>query len=512
MKNHKIISTFFFCLTLLLTSQIQAQSSSEKDNSTPKVKYKIKTAPPAPSHSTQVTTSSKSKNKIAEKTREKSLKENGSNKSNSKRNHLEKNTKKISKKFHKTENKKLKNKENISKKEPAKNATPEPKILAQKPEAEQTPAQKSNPINTINNLTALREAQYYFLVDPDNKEILLSKNADVRIPPSSMTKLMTAYVVFDQIKKGNLSFDKQCKIGKDAFRKSGSSMFLNYGDIVSIDKLLQGLLAVSGNDAAIALAENISGSVENFVTLMNSEAKELGLTNSHFRNPHGLNEDGHYMSIKDLAVLTTKLYKNFPEYSYYLGIEEFTYQNVTQKNRNPLIKQGYDGVLGGKTGHTNEGGYGVVGAVKRDNRRLIAVVNKATTPRQRASIVTQLLDYGFARYKKLNLFEQNQTIGKANTWLGDKSQLDLVANQEISVNTPIEQPLNNVSVRIKYKDPIYAPIKQGAEVATLVLEVKDYKTFEYPLFAKEKVNKAGFFRRINQVLRYKMAHFFNRVF
>ena len=376
------------------------------------------------------------------------------------------------------------------------------------PETDSTKTEAKNEINNIKNLAALQEAQYYYLVDPDNKEVLLSKNSDVRIPPSSMTKLMTAYVVFDQIKKGHLSLDKECLIGKDAWRKSGSSMFLNYGDVVSIDQLLQGLLAVSGNDAAIALAESVGNGFDNFITMMNIQAKELGLTNSHFKNPHGLNQEGHYMSIKDLATLTTKLYQNFPEYSYYLGIEEFTYQNVTQKNRNPLIKASYDGILGGKTGHTDEGGYGVVGAVKRDNRRLIAVVNKAPTPKKRAAIVTGLLDYGFNQYKKLNLFEQDQTIESLDIWLGNKSEIDAITNQEIAINIPREIPLENVIVKVKYKTPLYAPIPQGTQVATLSVEVKDYKTFEFPLSARERISRAGYFSRINQVLRYKMVNFF----
>ena len=149
----------------------------------------------------------------------------------------------------------------------------------------------------------LHEAQFYFLIDADNNEVLLAKNADVRIAPSSMTKMMTAYVVFDQIQNGKISFDNQCLIGRDAWRKSGSSMFLNYGDVVSIEDLVKGLLVVSGNDAAIALSESVGGSSENFIALMNMKARKLGLKNSHFKNPHGLAEDGHYMSLRDIGAL-----------------------------------------------------------------------------------------------------------------------------------------------------------------------------------------------------------------
>ncbi|MBU6140848.1 MAG: D-alanyl-D-alanine carboxypeptidase [Proteobacteria bacterium] len=359
---------------------------------------------------------------------------------------------------------------------------------------------------------ALQESQFYFLIDADTKEVLLSKNADIRIAPSSMTKLMTAYVVFDQIQKGKISFDSQCLIGKDAWRKSGSSMFLNYGDVVSIDKLLQGLLAVSGNDAAIALAESSAGGINNFVNLMNLRARELGLKNSQFRNPHGLNEEGHYMSLRDLAMLAIHLNQDFPQYSHYFGIPEFTYHNITQHNRNPLIKENYDGVVGGKTGHTNEGGYGVVGIVKRNHRRLIAVVNKSKTPKQRSAALIDLFDYGFHNYKKLVLFGKNHTVAQLPIWLGSKSKVDAVTDQEISFNIPSDRPLDAVSVKVKYKKPIYAPLKSHEKIADLVIEIKGYKNLSYPLFAKEEIDKAGPLKRITQILRYKIRIFYNKFF
>ncbi len=355
---------------------------------------------------------------------------------------------------------------------------------------------------------ALQEAQFYFLIDADTKEVLLSKNADIRIPPSSMTKLMTAYVVFNQVKKGKISLTNQCLIGKDAWRKSGSSMFLNYGDVVSIEDLVRGLLAVSGNDAAIALSQTTADSTEKFVALMNAEAKELGLTNSHFRNPHGLHEDGHYMSLRDLATLATRLYQDFPQHSHYFGISEFTYRNITQKNRHPLIKKNYEGVLGGKTGHTDSGGYGVIGVVKRDHRRLIAVVNKAKTSKQRAAAITELFDYGFENYKKLTLFEKGQKVASVKTWLGKGSEVGVVTDREVAFNVPRSMQVDAVNVRVSYKGPVYAPIKEGANIAKLIVEVKGYKTFEYPLFAAESVDKTGYFQRINEILFHKISSVF----
>jgi serine-type D-Ala-D-Ala carboxypeptidase (penicillin-binding protein 5/6) len=357
----------------------------------------------------------------------------------------------------------------------------------------------------------LSKAEFYFLIDPDTEEVILEKNPDVRVAPSSMTKLMTAYVVFDQISKGIINPVQQCFVGKNAYKKTGSTMFLNYGDVVSIDKLLKGLLVASGNDASVVLAEATAGSVADFAYLMNLKAREIGLKNSNFKNPHGLSEEGHYMTIRDLATLATRIYKDFPQYSEYLGIKDFTYGNITQRNRNPLIKNDYEGILGGKTGHTDEGGYGVIGIVKRYDRRLIAVVNKAKTSRERAKIITQLFDYGFDKYKKITLFKKGQTVTKVKTWLGESSQLEVVLNQDISFNIPQEKSLDTINVKVKYRTPIYAPISQGDKVAKLLVEIKDGKTLEYDLFSKREIKKANFFQKSNQVLRYKIKSFFNKI-
>lgn len=359
----------------------------------------------------------------------------------------------------------------------------------------------------------IKDAQFYFLVDQDTHEVLLSKNPDKRIAPSSMTKLMTAYVIFDQIQKGEITPNEEYVVSKNAWRKPGSTMFLNHKDVVSVDKLLKGLLVVSGNDASIALAEASSGSQKSFVNLMNEKAKELSLNNSHFRNPHGLNEKGHYMSVRDLAILISRIYKDFPEYSEYLEMKKFTYGNITQRNRNPLIKRHYQGNhVGGKTGHTDDGGYGVTGAVQRGNRRLVAVVNKARTPSLRTTIITDLFDYGFSRYKKLTLFKKGSRVIRLRTWLGKKRIIPVTTNKNISVNIPKDSSSDIVKVEVKYKGPIYAPIKKGDRVATLLVNVKGYKTFQYPLFAKESVDKVGYLKRMNRVMRYKMRSFLNKVF
>ena len=195
---------------------------------------------------------------------------------------------------------------------------------------------KSTAANANPNLSIidqdLNQIEYFLLLDQTSGEILLEKNSNVPIAPSSMTKLMTAYVVFDQLAQGKISLTNQCLIGRNVTRISGSRIFLQYGDVVSIDKLITGLLTVSGNDAAIALAEAISGSVENFAQLMNQTGQKIGLKNSHFKNPHGLNQAGHYTTLKDLSIITRKINYNFPQYLHYFSQPQFTYKNITQKN------------------------------------------------------------------------------------------------------------------------------------------------------------------------------------
>ncbi|MFT6106586.1 MAG: D-alanyl-D-alanine carboxypeptidase (penicillin-binding protein 5/6) [Rickettsiales bacterium] len=351
------------------------------------------------------------------------------------------------------------------------------------------------------------KSQYLFLIDQDTKEILLEKNSDQIIAPSSMTKLMTAYVVFDQLKQGKIDLDQQCLIGKDAWKKRGSRMFLNYGDIVEIDELLSGLLIASGNDAAVALAQATAGSVEKFSDLMNEYVKKIGLKNSHFKNPHGLNQDGHYMTLRDLAILSGAINRDFPEYLHYFTAPKITYQNITQKNRNPLVRSGYRGVTGMKTGHTNDGGYGIVGTATRGSRSLIAITNNAKTSKQRGEIVTELLDYGFDEYEKITIFDKNDSVFFAKTWLGQKNLVEMIVSEEVRVTLNYQQNIQDLQIEIKYQDPIYAPIFKGQKIGTLILKDDNGKFIETALFAKENIDKANYFARIHQIFKYQFFQF-----
>jgi D-alanyl-D-alanine carboxypeptidase (penicillin-binding protein 5/6) len=357
------------------------------------------------------------------------------------------------------------------------------------------------------NLAIIKQSQYYLLTDYDTGEVIISNNHNEKLPPSSMTKVMTALIVFDLLKKQKISLNNQCLIGVDAWKKRGSSMFLNYGDIVSVEDLLKGLLVASGNDAAIALAESLGSGYDNFIVMMNKKAQEIGLSNSQFKNPHGLNEEGHYMTLQDLSTLMIYIYRNHPEYSHYLGLEDFTFRNITQRNRNPLIKYDYEGVLGGKTGHTDAGGYGVVGAVKRADRILIGVVNRANNPAIRSQLITALFDYGFNNYKKITLFKKNQFIGNVNVWLGRKKSIQVLIDRDISITVPSKTNISDIKITMKYLDPVFANVKKGDKIADLLITINNYKDFTYPLFAAEDVEKVYYARRIVQLVEYKLKKF-----
>tara|TARA_A100001015_G_scaffold283236_1_gene348362 strand:- start:88 stop:1311 length:1224 start_codon:yes stop_codon:yes gene_type:complete len=365
--------------------------------------------------------------------------------------------------------------------------------------------------NAFADYNHLKNHKYLLLIDKDTKEILLEKNSHTRVAPSSMTKLMTAYVVFDQIKKGNIKLNSRCLIGKDAWRKRGSSMFLNYGDIVSINKLLKGLLTVSGNDSAVALAKSAGKDYNHFIALMNIKAKELGMDNSKFQNPHGLNQNGHYMSLHDLATLLSRIYDDFPEFVPYLGIKKFTYANITQYNRNPLIRTKYKGFIGGKTGHTNDGGYGIAASVTRGNRTLIGVVNKAKSSTQRVKIITELFDYGFEKYRKIELFKKNQHVTHLPTWIGEKDSISVSTNKDVAFNIPSDFDIKNIKVSVNYDGPVQTPISDGTKVANLKVSIGKYETMTYSLFSDQDVKKASFFSVISRKVQFLSQKIYRKI-
>ena len=213
------------------------------------------------------------------------------------------------------------------------------------------------------------------------------------------------------------------------------------------------------------------------------------------------------MTLKDIATLTARLYSDFPEYKDFLHIEEFTYRNITQRNRNPLISKHYDGILGGKTGYTNDGGYGLTAIVKRQNRKLVAVVNKAPKPKIREQIITDLFDYGFNEYKKISIFQKGQTLAKVDVWLGEKTKARAVLNQNISFTIPKKHEINKIEAVVKINNPVLAPVQKNQKLGELILTVKDGQKYRFDLFSTENIEKVGYMRKIKFLLQYKINNF-----
>ena len=248
------------------------------------------------------------------------------------------------------------------------------------------------------------------LIDYDTGEILYKLNEKDRVFPSSMTKIMTAFIIFDDIEKGDLQLPYKFQVSKEAWQQEGSRMFLNIGSRVSIDNMLKGLIVQSGNDAAYALAEADAPNIKRFVEKMNKKAKELKLENTHFTNPIGFSEEDHYMSVEDTAILSQNLIKKHQQYyQRYFGMTEYTYNNITQQNRNTLIKT-YPNVDGIKTGHTEAGGYALATSAIRHKKRLIAVVNGADSEKDREKDSEKLLNYGFITLKKHRVFYRGEVV------------------------------------------------------------------------------------------------------
>ncbi len=275
------------------------------------------------------------------------------------------------------------------------------------------------------------ESDYAILMDFDTSEILYEKNKDEISAPSSMTKIMTAYVIFELIESGDININDKFKVSVRAWRQDGTRMFLEPEWRVSIDDLLKGLLVVSGNDAAIVLAEGSLGSIENFVDRMNETAKRLGMKNTHFSNPNGLYEKTHYMSVHDLAILSSALIQNYKKYyNKYFSIKSFTYNNVSQKNKNLLLSE-YRGADGIKTGYTEQGKYSMSASAEKCYKRLIAVVNGSRNEKERLSEIKSLFDYGFSAYKCLNLFKNGDIVGEADILFSKNQKAVIYVKQDI---------------------------------------------------------------------------------
>ena len=347
------------------------------------------------------------------------------------------------------------------------------------------------------------KAKYAYLVDYNSGEVLFDKNGNIQMTPSSMTKMMTTYIVFDQLKKGALQLSDKLTISKNAAKKGGSKMFIKTNQKISIDELLKGAIVLSGNDACIALAEGLSGSESAFVERMNAEAKKLGLNNTIFKNSTGWSDEGHVMTARDLSVLSSKLISEFPEYYYYHAIKEYSFNKIKQSNRNMLI--GFAGIDGIKTGKTDIGGYGIVASAERNGRRLISVVNGLTSEKERNEEATKLLDYGFKNFKNIILFQDNKEVTKGRVIYGDMDEIPLNVKESIVITVPYGyDQIKDLLLMAELKEPLEAPLKRGDAVGMLKIMTNKEKLLikKVDLVVGKDVKKSWIIKRIFQSIKY----------
>lgn len=345
-------------------------------------------------------------------------------------------------------------------------------------------------------------ASHAIMIDADTGEILFEKNADGRMPTSSMSKTMTVYAVFKAIEEGRLSLEDEMRVSEKAWRKGGSKMFVEVGDDVKVDDLLKGVIVQSGNDATIVLAEGLAGSEDVFAKTITQMAHDLGMSNTNFANASGWPDPNHYSTARDLSTLARHLVDDYPEFYKYFGIKEFTYNDIKQPNRNPLLyrNMGVDGI---KTGHTEDGGYGLMASGVRNGRRLILVVNGLDSSRSRASEGARLLEWGFNSFERMTLFKKGDDVAEIDVVYGQDKTMAVTVDQDI-VATVYKPQKDDLKVVVEYEDPIYAPVNAGDKVGTLKVSVPggDVQTFD--LVAKTGVRELGIFPKVMTKLTYSV--------
>ena len=323
-------------------------------------------------------------------------------------------------------------------------------------------------------------AKFALILDFNTGATLLDKDGDAPMPPSSMTKLMTAYIIYGMLKAGRLTLDQELPVSERAWRMQGSKMFVPLGGTVRVEDLIRGVIVQSGNDACVVLAEAVAGSEEGFADQMNAKAKELGLTASNFRNSTGWPDPQQRMSCRDIAVLARRLITDFPEYYKYDSEKSFKYNNIEQQNRNPLVQKGTaDGL---KTGHTEEGGYGLVASSARGGRRVIVVVNGLSSMHQRAEESERLLEWSFREFENVTLFAAGDTVEQAKVWLGAQPTVPLMGGQDLVLTMP-RQWRRNAKIEVEYNNPIPAPVSRGDVLGKLTVSGQGVPAMNVPLLA-----------------------------
>ncbi len=343
-------------------------------------------------------------------------------------------------------------------------------------------------------------AKQALVIDVATGDVLLSKNSDQRMPTSSMSKVMTVYMVFDALKRNTISMNTKLRVSKKAWRKGGSKMFVGEGKKIKVKDLLYGVIVQSGNDATIVLAEGLAGTEEAFALSMTKKAHALGMKNSNFSNASGWPDPDHYSTAQDLTLMSKKIIQDHPEHYKIFAEKEFTYSNIKQANRNPLLYRniGADGL---KTGHTEIGGYGLIGTAVKDGRRVILVINGLKSEKDRANESVRLMEWALNDFTNVDLFKANTALTTAKIAMGTEKAVGMILKKDLSVSIP-KTALKNFKVTIKYNTPLIAPIQKGEEIGTLILSAPTMNETSYPLFAGASVEELGFIQKTFAKIKY----------
>ncbi|WP_251978297.1 D-alanyl-D-alanine carboxypeptidase family protein [Salinicola avicenniae] len=350
-------------------------------------------------------------------------------------------------------------------------------------------------------------ASSWVLMDASTGKLLVNHNGDQRLPPASLTKMMTAYIVEQEIDRGSIDDTDMVSISENAWRTGGSRMFIQEGTQVSVQNLLRGVVVQSGNDASVALSEYVAGSESAFADLMNQQAQRMGMSNSHFMNPTGLPHDDHYSSAHDLARLARHIIRDFPDHYAVYSEKYFTWNDIRQPNRNRLLWRDPD-VDGLKTGHTEAAGYCLVASAKKQDTRLIAVVMGTDSDEARAAETQRLLNYGFRFFQTRKLYDAGSVLNEARVWGGASDTVRLGVQSDVSMTVP-RSSAENLTARLNLPETLHAPLQAGQQVGTLEIKSGDEVLGQEPLVALETVEEGGIFKRLWDSVVLFVTGFFN---
>ena len=344
------------------------------------------------------------------------------------------------------------------------------------------------------------KAEEAIIIDFNTNEVLFEKNADLKIEPASLTKIMTTYVVFDRLKNTNLTLENLCRVSPKAYKMGGSRMFIEIDDKINIKDLLRGIIIQSGNDSSVAISECLAGTEKDFAKLMNVYAKKIGMLNTNFTNSSGWPNENHYSTVRDIAILSNSIIKDFPKLYSYFKEKNFKYNEIKQPNRNRLLSN-YEGADGLKTGFLKSSGWAIAGSALREKRRITVVLSGTNSSRARLIESSNLLDWAFNQTSEVKLFKKNQIIKNVDVWLGSKPTVNMIVDQDIISILSYDQ-IKTMESFIEYEKPISAPIKSDTQIGSLIIKISGKPDMTIPLFPERKIDNINPLFKIFAVIKY----------